>query len=38
VPGIFNVSRFNAKADDGDPHAALSGERARFNPFVRTSC
>jgi hypothetical protein len=34
VPGIFNVSRFNAKADEGDPHAALSGELARFNPFA----
>jgi hypothetical protein len=34
VPGIFNVSCFNAKADDGDPHAALSGELARFNPFA----
>jgi hypothetical protein len=34
VPGIFNVSRFNAKADEGDPHAALSGELARFNPLA----
>jgi len=33
VPGIFNVSRFNAKADESAPDDAFSGELARFNPL-----
>ncbi|SEE85035.1 hypothetical protein SAMN05444161_7440 [Rhizobiales bacterium GAS191] len=33
VPGIFDVSRFNAKADETLPLAAATGELTRFAPL-----
>lgn len=33
VPGVFDVSRFNATADRSAPGGALTGELARFAPF-----
>ena len=33
VPGIFDVGRFNATADQDAPGGAVTGELARFAPF-----
>ena len=33
VPGIFDISRFNATADRSAPGGAVTGELARFAPF-----
>ena len=33
VPGLFNVSRFGARADELNPDGAVTDERARFAPL-----